>query len=212
MRIKIDYIKNIINDVFKNVELLHFEEVYEKSKRGYKYIIFLHNYFYKENNILYTKFIFYLDENKEYIIKKHFKYLYDINCVFKVVNFSDIDDMKSKIVDILENNKYGDDIKKLSSFILSPSTNINKWLFDNGVNDVSINVVKYSPKILVIGCEYLTFDFDINNQNNNINMNIKKDENLFIISFVLFNDVKVFTIEDIDDLVNIIGQHVKEQN
>jgi hypothetical protein len=208
MKIKLEDIKYVINKTFKDIDLLYFEEVFEKSKRGYKYIIFLHNYFYEEKYNIYTKLIFYVDDDKKYVIKKHFKYLYNINCVFRVINFDNVIDMEEKIINILKNNDFGEDLMTLSSFMISPTTKINEWFFKKGIVDVSVNHIKYTPKTISIGCEYLSFDFDIDVDNINMDMNIKKEDDEFIISFILYDEVETVYVNKLDDLINIIGDFI----
>ena len=65
---------------------------------------------------------------KRNIIDNSFIYLYDINCNYHKIDFSNITDMKNKIETIIESNDFGEEIQILSDFIEAPAMFLNYYM------------------------------------------------------------------------------------
>jgi hypothetical protein len=185
------------------------DTVYEKdSSNGYKLVISIHGLSVEDTIIIHTKFIFRVDETKSKITENSFTYLYDINCGYHVVEFNNIIDMKNKIGKIIDSNDFGEDLQLLSDFIEAPATFLNHYLRQSKITDYSIFSVIYEPKFKIVPCQELTFDFNINiNDNYTISLIIKKTDRTEA------EDIDKYSIrmklldttinEDVDTLLNL---------
>jgi len=215
MEISIQEIDVSIKDVFKETEVLSTSTVYEKTDdiNELKLVIFMNKVFYAKTNILYTKLIFRVDKEKKKLTKNFFTYLYDINCVYKQIDFTDLEDFKNKLTKIFKNNKFGDDIKTLSKFLRTPSIDINEWLNKNNVRDLSVYGFKYDPQIKIIPCKILNFNFSINISNiYQIDLNIVKEENdIYYYNFKILDET--FTVErnNLKDISELIAHTLKNK-
>jgi hypothetical protein len=126
-------------------------------------------------SIIHTKFIFKVDTEKRNIIDNSFIYLYDINCVYHKIEFTNVIELKQKIEDIIESNNFGQDMQILSDFIEAPAMFINYYMRRAKITDYSIFDVEYQPKFKTTPCDKTTFDFKINiNHNYNMDLSIYK--------------------------------------
>ena len=144
MSILIGDLVSEIKNVFDSTKVLSVDSTYEKIKDSddLRLIISMNKILYDKINVIYTKLIFICNENKSKLIKSHFTYLFDINCEYVRIDFTDENDFGVKIENIFKNDKFGDDIKILSKFVKSPSTLINTWFQENDITDLSIVNVK----------------------------------------------------------------------
>jgi hypothetical protein len=177
--IKISEIEVLFKKIFEEEEgkVSSVETLYEMSdnEEFYKLVISIHGLSMNETLIIHTKFIFKTDLNKKYLTDDSFIYLYDINCVYHKVDFTNTIDLKNKIEGIIESNNFGMDIQILSDFIEAPSMFLNYYMKRAKITDYSIFDVAYDPKFKTVPCNQVTFDFDINvNNNYTINLSIKK--------------------------------------
>jgi hypothetical protein len=211
--ITIKEIEDNIKNILKESLILNFSSTYEKidNSEDLKLVIFLNKIFQEDISLLYTKFIFYVDKNKIFLTKNSFLYLYDINCIYNTVNFNDIQDFNIKFKNIFQKDKFGDNIKILSKFIESPAFLINNWLKDNNITNVSVFDIIYNPKIHIIPCKSLFFSFNINLNNTvTIELTITKEENkLFIYSFKLYDKIVNIEKNDLNSLIQTIGDFIK---
>ena len=201
-----------IKKVFDSTKVLSVETVYEKinDSKDLKLVISMNKILYDDINIIYTKLIFVTDNTKSKLTKNNFTYLYDINCEYVRINFNDLEDFSTKIAEIFEKNKFGENIKILSTFIKSPSTLINEWFQENKITDLSVVNVE-EPKISIMPCKSLNFDFKIDlNNNQNVELEILKDnEKEYIFKFKFLD--KIFEIQqaNLKNLVYTIGSNIK---
>lgn len=208
--ITINDIDQAIQKIFGEYRAFDVETTYEKEGDKYKLIIFFHKLYGEENSILYTKLIFLVDENKTKLEKNDFLYLYDINCKYRKVSFEDIDDFKNKINDIFSNEKFGDDIKILSKFMTYPATMINQWFYDNNITELHVSNFRYTPKIEMIPCKYLFFDFIIEIENIEVKLKITKEEkNEYKIEIVFPNKTERENKNNLNTLIQTIGLNLK---
>ena len=204
-------IKNIFND--SNVQSV--DTVYEKIDSGYRLVIDIKNLFYNKTNVIYTKLLFNVDNDKVYLTESdngfEFKYLFDINCNYNVYYFDTINDLESKIKDIISNNKFGDNIKTLSEFIKSPSTLINNWFYKNNIKNLSIFNVKMDERYNIIPCKSLFFSFVINLNNQfDIKLTIKKlEKSNYRFDFKIYDETVTVEKSDLNNLIEIIGETIK---
>ena len=211
MNILVGDLINKIKEVFDSTKVLSVETVYEKTVTGdLKLIISINKILYDDVNIIYTKLIFLTDNKKTKITKNNFTYLFDINCEYIRVEFSDLEDFTSKITEIFNKNKFGENIKILSKFVKSPATIINEWFQENGVTDISIINVK-EEKISIMPCKSLFFRFVIGlNNNQNITLEISKEkEKEYIFQFKVFDKVYEDKQTSLKTLVETIGNNLK---
>jgi hypothetical protein len=221
--IKISEIEQIFKDVFdeENGVVTSVDTVYEDSDDYYKLVISVHGLSMEDTTIIHTKFIFKTDKNKRNIIEDSFIYLYDINCIYHKINFSNVIDMKQHIEDILESKNFGEDLQILSDFIESPAMFLNYYMRRAKITEYSIFDVKYEPKFKTTPCDKTTFDFKINiNNNYDINLSISKievndmteDELVDVYKFQFVFMDEIITVEN-DTLSNVhyfIGENISK--
>lgn len=179
MNIKISEIEQTFKDVFDEEEgvVNSIDTVYEKPEEGdfLKLIISIHGLSVEDISIIHTKFIFKVDTEKKHLVENSFIYLYDLNCVYHKIEFSNIIDMKNKIEDIIQSNNFGEDLQILSDFIEAPAMFLNYYMRRANITDYSVFDVEYEPKFKTQPCDRTTFDFKINiNNNYNIILSISK--------------------------------------
>lgn len=220
MKIKISEIEQSFKEVFEEEEgkVSSVESVYELSdnEEFYKLVISIHNLSTKDTLIIHTKFIFKTDLEKRNIIDNSFIYLYDIDCVYHKVDFKNIIDMKGKVEDIIESNDFGEDIQILSDFIEAPAMFLNHYMRRAKITDYSIFEVIYNPKFKTTPCEKITFDFEININNNyrmflSISKMERKKDEVFDRYKFQFRFLDEYTTLETDTLQNIhftIGDNV----
>ena len=147
MEIKISEIEQVFKDVFVAEEgvVNTVESVYEMSgdEEFYKLVISIHGLSTQDTSIIHTKFIFKTDLDKRNIIENSFIYLYDINCIYHKIEFSNVVDMKKKIEDIIESSNFGEDLQILSDFIEAPAMFLNYYMRRDNITDYSIFDVEY---------------------------------------------------------------------
>jgi len=101
MNIRIEEIENAFKEIFNEEDgvVSSIDTVYEKSENEefLKLVICLHGLSTEDISIIHTKFIFKTDLNIRTIIDNSFLYLYDINCVYHKMEFTNIVDMKKKM-------------------------------------------------------------------------------------------------------------------
>lgn len=212
MNIKISEIKNTLDDIFGNSLITSVDYKYvNKDNKNDNLILYLNNISSQEFNVIYTKILFNVDKKRNQLSENSFSYLYDINCVYRKVDFTDIQDFETKIKNIFKNNKFGRDIKILSQFIKSPSMIINKWFSDNITDNISVVNVVYNPKLNNMSCENTMFVFDINtNKNIDFTVNIKKvNINNYTINISNSSDTTKIETENLDTLTEDIGNTIK---
>jgi hypothetical protein len=203
-------IDDAIKELFDDVDALDISNVYEKDNEHYKLVIFLSKFYMEDVKILYTKLIFPVDSNKVKLIKQSFLYLYDINCVYRNVDFKDIYDFKDKLKSIIIKEKFGKSIKILSEFMKYPTNLINDWLSKQNINNINVTHVDYSPKIKIIPCKYLSFDFKIHVNNIEVNLIITKEgKDNFRYGFVYPKIRDKIEKIDLTDMIQTIGISLK---
>ena len=178
-------VENIIKNIFSETKVSSVSTVYEKEEDLNKLIITINNLFYDEINVIHTKFIFYTDDKKRKLKDNYFHYHYDINCKYKKIDFDDTIDLENKIKDIVDNRKFGKDLKVLSDLSITMASTVNELLSDDNIVDLSIYTITYVPIVDVVPCDSLTFRFDINIDDTRfIKMIIKKiDKDEYKITF-----------------------------
>jgi hypothetical protein len=125
--------------------------------------------------------------------------------------FSNLDELEKLVSSIFIDNKFGDNIKILSSFIKSPSSLINNWFSENGVRNISIYDVKMDEKYKIIPCKSLFFSFAINLNNQiDIDLTLKKDNNTnYIFDFKIYDDTIKEERENLSTMIQVIGETLK---
>lgn len=179
-RIRLQDVDECVKEIFEEGEgkVSSVDTVYEKiDESAYKLVISMHHVSIGETVVIHTKFIFKTDAEKKWIVEDSFIYLYDMNCVYHRIEFENKLDLKNKIKDILESNDFGKDLQILSDFIEAPAMFLNYYMKKNNITDYSVFDVVYDPKFKTVSCDQMTYDFDINvNNNYTINLSIKKIE------------------------------------
>ena len=218
--IRIAEIEKTFKEIFDEEEgkVSSVETVYEESenKDYYKLVISIHNLSIKETLIIHTKFIFKTDKHKHFVTDESFIYLYDINCVYHKVDFDNVVDLKSKIENIVESNNFGIDIQILSDFIEAPAMFLNYYMKRSNITNYSIFDVKYDPKFKTTPCDQVTFDFDINiNNNYTINLSIKKldrkedeDYDTYKLHFTFLDDHETVEVDTLKNIHFTIGSTI----
>ena len=214
MEIIVGDLVNKIKEVFNSTKVLSVESVYEKIENSdeLRLIISMNKILYDDINIIYTKLIFTTDNTKSKITKNYSTYLFDINCEYLRVGFSNLDDLSKKTTNIFNENKFGENLKILSDFIKSPSTLINKWFQKNKITNLSvINVIE--KKISIMPCKSLHFSFDIDmNNNQTVNLDITKEtDKEYIFKFKIFDNIYEDKQTNLKSLVETIGNNLKNK-
>jgi len=223
MEVKISEIEQAFKDIFEKEEgvVNTVESVYEMSldEKFYKLVISIHGLSTEDTSIIHTKFIFKTDLDKRNIIDNSFIYLYDINCIYHKMEFTNVVDMKKKIEDIVESKSFGEDLQILSDFIEAPSMFLNYYMRRSKITDYSIFDVEYEPKFKTTPCDKVTFDFKIN-INNNYHMELSihkidkksddKDDNVDIykFQFKFMDEIETFESDTIKNVHFFIGDHI----
>jgi hypothetical protein len=220
MNIKISEIQEIFKDIFEEEEGLasSVETVYEISpdEDFYKMVISIQGLETEDVSIIHTKFIFKVDLDKRNLIENTFIYLYDINCVYHKIEFSNVVDLREKIEDIIESNNFGQDLQILSDFIEAPAMFLNYYMRRAKITDYSIFEVDYQPKFKTQPCDETTFDFKINiNNNYDMELSISKvdkseEEELdtYRYQFRFMDEIETFETDTLKNLHFFIGDHV----
>jgi hypothetical protein len=223
MEIKISEIEQGFKDIFEVEDgvVNTVETVYEMSldEKFYKLVISIHGLSTQDTSIIHTKFIFKTDLDKRNIIDNSFIYLYDINCIYHKMEFTNVLDMKKKIEDIVESKSFGEDLQILSDFIEAPSMFLNYYMRRSKITDYSIFDVEYEPKFKTAPCDKVTFDFKIN-INNNYHMELSiqkidrpsddKEDNVDIykFQFKFMDEIETFETDTIKNVHFFIGDHI----
>lgn len=212
MEITIKEIESSIKKVFNGAEILNTESVYESinDSGNLKLIIFLNKLLDKTISVLYTKLIFIVNDDKSKLINNSFLYLYDINCNYVNVDFTDTMDFEKKLGRIIKHEKFGNDLKVLSKFIESPAFLINEWFKKNKINEISVTNVKYDPKMYIMPCKSLQFTFLISVNNIDIPFTLKKESNeIYNFSFQINDNIINIDKPNLNTLVDTIGTVLK---
>ncbi len=217
----ISEVEQTFKDIFEEEEGLvqSVDTVYELSEDEdfYKLVISIHGLSFQDALIIHTKFIFKADLEKRNIIDKSFIYLFDINCVYHKLDFDSPIDLKDKIEKILETNNFGEDIKILSDFIAAPAMFLNHYMRRAKITEYSIFDVKYDPKFKTVPCDKMTFDFEIDiNNNYTIEVSVHKvdqpsdseDPDTYKFQFKFMDEIKTFESDTINNIHYMIGSHV----
>lgn len=225
MHIRIEEIETAFKEVFSEEDgvVSSVDTVYEKSKNEefLKLVISINGLSTEDINIIHTKFIFKTDLNKRNIIDNSFIYLYDINCVYHKIEFTNIIDMKKKIDDIIESNNFGEDIQILSDFTESPAMFLNYYMKRAKITEYSVFDVEYEPKFKMVSCDKTTFDFKINiNNNYDIELSIHKidkdldkdkdtdDVDKYKFQFKFMDEIETIEVDGIKNIHYMIGSNI----
>jgi hypothetical protein len=174
---RISELEQIIKETFSEEKgvVRSVETIYESIEQGYRLIIAIHGLLWEDTSVIHTKFIFKTNKEKTELIENSFNYLFDINCVYHKVEFTN--DLKQKIQDILNTNNFGQDIDILSDFINSSAMFLNHYMRKSNITDYSVFDVEYDPRFKNTPCDETTFNFKINiNDNYFIDLSIRKEE------------------------------------
>jgi hypothetical protein len=205
-------VEKVIKNIFNDTKVSSASTIYEKDKKTgeLKLIVTINNLFYERTDILHTKFVFFVDDQKRQLLKNKFFYLYDINCDYKEVEFEDADNLETKINTIINNKEFGKDIKELSDINITIAVEVNKWLEENEVDNISIYSITYHPIMDNIPCESLSFKFEINLSDSRfVEMRLKKNKDDYTFTFKEGNWFHDVTIDDIKGMVQVIGETIK---
>jgi hypothetical protein len=223
MKIRISEIEEAIKEVFNQEDgvVSSVDTVYEKSENEefLKLVISINGLSTEDINIIHTKFIFKTDLNKRNIIDNSFLYLYDINCVYHKMEFSNIVDMKKKIDDIIESNNFGEDLQILSDFTESPAMFLNYYMKRAKITEYSVFEVEYEPKFKMVSCDKTTFDFKMNiNNSYDIELSINKidkdltedpdDVDKYKFQFRFMDEIETIEVDGIKNIHYLIGSNI----
>jgi len=210
--ISIKEIENSIKKVFGSTKIYDTDSVYEAigGTENLKLVISLNKMFIEDISIIHNKLIFIVDSGKTKIIKDSFLYLYELNCQYSTVEFVDLQDFETKLKDKFKGKKFGNNLNNLSKFIKSPSVYVNEWFEKNDVRELSVFEVRYEPKVSMIGCKFLTFDFDININNGTIiPLNILHENGVFTFNFKINEENISVEKSNLSSIEEVIGNTLK---
>lgn len=214
MEITIKDIEKSIKNALGDSDVLNTDSVYEAIDNvsdKLKLVLFINKLF-GQSTVLYTKLIFMVNNAKTKLVNNSFLYLFDINCQYVNVEFTDTSDFEKKLKSIIKNEKFGNDLKVLNHFIEKPAFLINNWLKENHVNEVNISNVKYEPKMYIMPCKSLFFSFIISANNIDIPFSIKKEKNAsYSLNFQINNEMTNIELTNLKKLVENIGMTLKNK-
>jgi hypothetical protein len=217
---KISEIEQVFKDLFSEEDGLvkSIETIYETPEEGdfLKLVISLHGLSIGDVSIIHTKFIFKTDINKRSIIENSFIYLYNINCIYHKIEFSNSLDLKGKIDDIIQSNNFGEDLNILSDFIEAPAMFLNYYMKRANITEYSIFEVQYQPKFKTTPCDETTFDFRINiNNQYNMELSIRKidkvedDEvDVYKFQFKFMDEIETIEADTLKNVHFFIGSNI----
>lgn len=222
MNIKISEIEQVFKDVFEEEEgvVTSIESVYEKPKHKeddfLKLVITVQGLTTEDVSIIHTKFIFKVNLEKTNIIENSFLYLYEVNCQFHEIEFSNIIDLKRKIEDIIESNDFGEDLQIISDFIEAPAMFLNYYMRRADITDYSIFDVEYQPKFKTIPCSKTTFDFKMNiNNQYDMELSIRKfdaegddDKDSYKFQFRFMDEITTVETDTLKNFHFFIGNNI----
>ena len=164
-----------IKDIFSNAKVKKFADILEKDKNGWNWILSFHNLTTDNAIVIHTKFIFKLTEDKMNLRKNDFLYLKDMDCLYKIVSFKDLEDLRNQINEILVQDLFGENMLAISQFMISPAMTMNQHFYDKKLQGYSVFDFQYEPKIAIAPCQELKLEFKFNvNNNDDIDMVIEK--------------------------------------
>ncbi len=213
----ISEVERIIKEVFdkekglvKSIDTVF--ETPDEHKDHLNLVISIHKLSVEETTIIHTKFIFKTDLDRVNLKHNYFSYLKDINCEYVNVDFTDVNNLKEKLIDIIKLNKFGRDLKILSEFIDTPAKRINAYFANNKITQYSVYMVEYTPVSKMCPCEEITFDFKIDMGNDYIfNVKIRKDDNKnYKFVFKFFDKQEIIIVDNIMNIHAIIGGKIVE--
>lgn len=218
--IKVSEIQEVFKTIFKDEEGVanSVETVHELSpdEDYYKMVVSIHGLETEDVSIIHTKFIFKVDLDKRRLLENSFIYLYDINCVYHKIEFTNVVDCREKIEDIIESNDFGQDLQILSDFIEAPAMFLNYYMRRAKITDYSVFEVEYQPKFKTQPCDRTTFDFKLNiNNNYDMELSISKVERIeeedvdtYKFQFRFMDDVETFETDTLKNVHFFIGDHI----
>lgn len=201
-----------IKDIFSNAKMKKFKDVLEKDANGWNWILSFHNLETIEAMVVHTKFIFKLTEDKQNIRKNEFLYLKDMDCLYKIVSFKDLEDLRNQISEILSQDLFGENMLAVSQFMISPAMTMNQFFYDKKIQGYSIYDFQYEPKIAIVPCQELKLEFKFNVNNiDDVDMVIEKikDENFKITFYHNQEENEVFT-KSLKNLKNEVGTYIQK--
>ena len=212
MEEKIEWVslQKMIELIFTGSKVRTFKDVLEKDVNGWNWILDFEDLRTDTALIVHTKMIFKLDSDKKYLRKLDFLYLKDINCLYKIVKFTSLDDLETIIKNILSQNMFGKSLMSISQFLIEPEQSINTFLFKNKKEGVSIFSFEYTPIKSMIACQDLEFNFKFNiNNTQDVEMKIKKiKKEEFKIIFSYSDDKWETTQKELSNLVEVVGKFI----
>lgn len=218
-KISIQDIYDTLKSIFVDDDVLSTDSVYQKTDNGLLLVISVNKLYSPNQIVIYTKLTFHVDEQKKFLIRNSFEYLYTLpnpnsqdNTSYREEQITDINDFKNKLTDIISNNKFGDDIKELSELIKEPENSINKWFYNHDIKDISVTGFKFDPKMKTMPSKSLYFEFSITlNEKDEMTLNIKKtSDNNFKLSFNIFGKKIDINLSDLSGLVETIGKTIED--
>lgn len=201
-----------IKDIFSEAKMKKFKDVLEKDVNGWNWILSFHNLETIEALVVHTKFIFKLTDDKTKIRKNEFLYLKDMDCLYKIVSFSDLEDLRNQINEILRQDLFGENMLAISQFMISPAMTMNQFFYDKKINNYSIYDFQYEPKVAITPCQELKLEFKFNvNNKDDVDMNIEKiKEQDFKITFYHNNDKHEIHTKSLKNLKDEVGTYIQK--
>ncbi len=215
MNVKIKWVdlQKTIELIFQGAKLRTFKDVLEKDGNGWNWILNFEDLRTDTALIVHTKMIFKLDDSKQYLRKLNFLYLKDINCLYKIVQFSSLGGLETTIKNILNKDMFGKNLMAISDFLIEPEQNINKYFYENKKEGVSIFSFIYTPIKAIVACQNLEFNFKFNiNNTQDVEMQIKKvSKEKFKIIFTYSGEKWETEQSELNNLVEVVGKFVTEK-
>lgn len=213
MEIKWIDLQNHIKLIFHDDKVKKFKDILEKDKNGYNWILNFYDLRTDRSLIIYTKFIFKLTENKEFVRKNEFLYLKDLNCIYKIIKFDSLGELENIIKEIINQNLFGRNLLKLSEFLLEPEININNYFDKNNIDGYSVFTFEYIPDDNIIPCQNMKFKFKFNVNNNQDVVLIIKKENKDGFKYIFNYSGKKYETEqkDLENIIEVISEFIKKE-
>lgn len=205
-------LQNRIKILFSNSKVRKYDDILEKDVNGWNWILSFDDLRTDTSLIIHTKFIFKLTDNKEFLRKNDFLYLKDLNCLYKIIRFDDLDEFEKSILKILKDNLFGNNLLELSKLLVEPEITINDYFFKQKMNNFSVFSFEYKPDNDIQPCQdlKLDFSFNINGSTDIIMKIIKEKKGKYNIIFTFGGKSWITELSELKDLVDLIYSFVKK--
>lgn len=176
----------VLKRIFDSEKAISAKSVWEKTSKGYKYVLTAHGLLSGNKPILLSKFILWTDENKQELSSNNLTWLYDVNCVYRSKSFTDESSLETVLKGILTEYQFGHHLRKLSEItLMGAASKMNNHFASIGIKNISVYSLVYQPLHTVKPCEATTFDYKLSINEQDMLLTVRRDNEAWKIDVVL---------------------------